>query len=173
MKAFEALNPREVLSLAIAIEARNAEQYKEWADRFEPFDFETSIILENLADEEKRHEKELKDLFSRQFGTAPVKIDPDEAGQRIEKPSFPDEHFFVVDCGMAGRILQAALRTELKARTFYERLSERTKDPPLLKVYGALAVFEEDHVQALQNRLTRLKIGSHRTSAGEKTVPNQ
>ena len=156
MKSFAQLSPEGILSLAIAIEALNAKRYQEWADRFEPFDVEVSRLLEELAKEEQEHGKKLTDLYHSRFGSQIEEIQPEQVEGHIERPELPDDHFFVVDPDMAHNILWAALRTELKARVFYEKLTEQTKDKALLKVYKILAVFEEDHVQALQNRLASL-----------------
>lgn len=157
MEMFAQLSPEGILSLAIAIEASNAERYQEWADRFEPFDAEVSHLLEELAKEEREHGKKLTDLYHNRFGKPVAEIQAEQLERQIERPELPDDHFFVIDPDVARNILWAALRTELKAREFYERLTEQTKDKPLLEVYKLLASFEEDHVQALQNRLTNLK----------------
>ncbi|MBI4412451.1 MAG: ferritin family protein [Deltaproteobacteria bacterium] len=171
MKTFAELSPEEILSLAIAIEASNAEHYQEWADRFQPFDTVVSRLLEDLAKEEEVHGKQLIDLYHSRFGKRIGKIKPEEVERQIERPALPDNHFFVVDPDMAHNILWAALRTELKAREFYERLTEQTKDKALLKVYKMLAAFEEDHVQALQNRLAHLKRGiNHASPLTDKTA---
>lgn len=156
MQEFTDLSPREVLALAIAIEERNCNRYKEWSARFKPYDHAASGILDDLAREEEQHKRYLARRYFEIFGERVIRIDPTLVKADIELPDLPDEHFFVVDKPMAKTLLAAALQSELNAMNFYQSVLDATTNPDHRMIYEPLAQFEADHVRLLTERLDAL-----------------
>lgn len=156
MQEFTDLSPREVLALAIAVEERNCNRYKDWAARFKPYDEEACVILNDLAREEEQHKLYLARRYFEIFSESVIRIDPDLVKADIELPELPDEHFFVVDKPMAKTILTAALQSETNAMNFYKSVLAVTSNPDHRTIYEPLVQFEADHVRLLTERLEAL-----------------
>lgn len=154
MKAFAELSPQEVVAFAIGVEQANARRYRDWSIRFRPFDAEASALLEELAAEERDHERRLVELYREQFGEFSESLDPRTVDASLELRSAPaEQHFFVVDAAMARRILAHALDAEIGARRFYESALERAEEEAHRQLFEWLARFEDQHVWSLQARL--------------------
>lgn len=154
MKSFSELSPREVLSLAIAIEERNRDRYSAWSKRFSTYDTEAVSLLEELAKEEEEHRRYLIRRYFEAFGESVLRMDPADFNTGLELGELPDEHFFVVNSAMARSILEMALRHEEAAARFYADALAAETDPRLRAVYEPLVHFEDDHARLLADRLS-------------------
>ena len=156
MQDFSELSPREVLALAIAVETRNRDYYKEFAVRLSTYDTAAQALLEELAEEEEAHRSYLVKRYFEQFGDSVIRIEPDEVSAELELRELPGEHFFVIDENMARRILEAALDNENRALQFYQCVLAATRDQKLKLIYEPLAQFEAEHVRVIEERIRAL-----------------
>ena len=157
MRNFVELTPQEVLSLAIAIEKSNAENYHEWAMRIQSYSTAAATLFEEMSNEERDHELVLRERFAECFGDGPHPVEPQTVESSLERPAVPREHYFVYDDDFAQQIYAAALQSERAARDFYRQALDSTDDPRLLEVYRNLAAFEDEHVQILEETLVSLQ----------------
>ncbi len=167
---FSHLIPREVLALAIDVEEKNAQHYREWADRLQTYDSTASALLNTLAEQELEHEQRLIDMYSECYGCERIEMNADDLDLYSERAEVPMETYFVMDIERARAILKAALRAEETARKFYEQAWEQalefTTDKELRFLYADLAKFEEEHVWALQKQLEHLEAQAEMQSKG-------
>jgi rubrerythrin len=158
MKPFTGFSTREVLVRAISVEAKNAKQFDEWANRFLPYDPQISSLLDGMAQEEIQHQKILEKWFQELFGEAYVeKIQSDDAEEWGEEFNELQEHFFVMNKQMASKILEDVLESEENARQFYEVAAKDAVQLELRELYNILANFEGDHVERVSHHLKEMK----------------
>ncbi|VAW81564.1 hypothetical protein MNBD_GAMMA13-1012 [hydrothermal vent metagenome] len=157
-REFADLSAREVLALAISIEHRNADCYRDWSMRFKTYDLEISNLLNDLAGEEASHESYLTDYYRNRYDDDPFDVGPAlvRAGQEI--PSIPDDHYFVESSATARAILEAVMSVEVRAHQFYENIIAACNDPELSELYHVLLSFEADHVTLMEKRLSRMAL---------------
>lgn len=158
MRKIVDLTPQEVLSLAIAIEQSNAENYHEWSKRIQSYSTAAATLFNAMASEEREHELVLRERFEECFDEEmPARVEPEAVESRLERPVVPREHYFVYDDNFAQQIYAAALQSERGARDFYRHALANTDDPRLLDVFENLAAFEDEHVQILEETLINLR----------------
>jgi len=145
---------QSILLLAIAIERHSARMYQDWAHRFQAYDAGTHAVLNEMVEEESRHERELMDLYVIMTGeTVPEPLPVPAAFRDItrELQSIQD-HYFVVGPAMAETILEAALKIERFTHDFYVRCQDKAEDRRIAECIGRLVEFEEDHIRILLER---------------------
>lgn len=154
-REFTDLSAREVLALAVSIERRNAERYRDWSMRFKTYNLDISDLLAELASEEQSHQAYLTGYYHARYGNDPLHMDPTQvrAGQDI--PGIPEDHYFVESTATARAILEAAVSVEVRAHRFYEQIIAACDDPELCELYRMLLDFEADHVKMMEDRLSR------------------
>ncbi|MFH0794699.1 MAG: ferritin family protein, partial [bacterium] len=67
-RSFKSLDERELLALAMSLEAEEGRLYREYARRMRPSDPLVATTLQGLAEEETEHEQELEKLYRGRFG---------------------------------------------------------------------------------------------------------
>ncbi len=149
-KYFLTLCPSGLLGLAIGVEASNAWRYREWADRFRPFNVGVSALFDEMADDDDKHGDDLRTLHGGQFGSLIGLADSGEIDTHTEDAKDVEDHFFVIDNAMAHSILMAAFHTLSKARHLYQTLRIRTKSTVLRKVYEPRTLSDGGHVRRLK-----------------------
>ncbi len=154
-REFTDLSAREVLALAISIEHRNAERYRDWSARFKTYDRDISHLLADLASEEESHESYLTGYYHARYGNDVLHMDPAQvrAGQEIS--GIPEDHYFVESTATARAILEAAVSVEVRAHQFYEQIITTCNDPELSELYQMLLSFEADHVTVMEDHLNK------------------
>jgi rubrerythrin len=152
---FLTLSTPDLLSLAIGVEISNAKRYREWADRFRPFNGAVSNLFDEMADHSDRHGDELRSSQGEQFGEVSRAADSREIDAHSENASGVGDHFFVISNGMAHRILTSALHTLSKARYFYKTLLVTTRNALLRKTYEPRTVPDRGHIEQLNRFLER------------------
>lgn len=145
---------QSILLLAIAIERYCARMYLEWAPRFRAYDGGMSTILEELANEELEHERELMDLYRGVTGKeVPEPIpEPKELQGIVQGLQSIQDHYFVVDPGMAKTILELALTIERFTYEFYVQLRSKVEDRQVAALIGRLVEFEDEHLRIFLER---------------------
>lgn len=167
---FASLTAREALHVAIFIEHRNADIYRQFGDLFDGFNDpesdEIAATFWDMAEEEDRHGTQLRQRYDNRFGSAPCAITEEEIRDSIELPKFDRGDIFAIARAQVSRVpsnkaFEIALAAEQSALKFYTRLCEVTDDPELHDLYEELAADEGDHTRALRKRM---KQGLHAAS---------
>jgi len=146
---------RQALQLAIAIEENNACWFHNCAIRFMTYDGELSLLLEELASEERAHKEELLDLYERNFASQ-LAVDiatPMELQDYCRGLDAIREHFFVIDAFMAQTLLELALGIERYTHRFYLDLTAITNNPEARVIFSRMSLFEEEHEQLFEARI--------------------
>ena len=150
-RSFLDLQPHEVLSLAIAVESRNAQRYDSFALLFAG-DEASSLFLE-MRDEELAHRNALQVMYRSRFGDRPCNVDEADVDEVVEAVDIDDAEHLIFDSMTRSKVFEAALRAELGAQQFYAALAESVQDEELLALYRLLAAYEQGHLAALENRM--------------------
>ena len=171
-RAFQDLQPYEVVALAIAVESRNAERYETFTHLFTGYNDEASSLFAEMRDEELEHRDILREVYRSRYGNKPCAIDEGDVDEVVEAVDIMDAEHFVFDSMTRRGVLEAALRAEAGAQQFYAALCETVQDKDLLELYGKLAQYEEHHLSAIQRRIDELdlKAGKGATSNGAKRL---
>ncbi len=152
-KYFTTLSPSGLLGLLIGIEASNAFRYREWADRFRPFNEKVSALFDEMADCDDAHYDDLFALYTEQFGSLIASDNSQEIDKHTQDAKDVEAHFFVVDNTMAKNILTAALHTLAKARHIYQAILSRSQSTVLRKAYKPHTISDSGHTRRLKDYL--------------------
>jgi rubrerythrin len=165
-RRFASLTPQEALHVAIFVEERNADIYRQFAELFTEFKDSSSLDIaeafSDMAEEEERHGTQLQMRYFERYGTQACSITEDEIRDFIEVPKLQGGEIFAITRAEvspmpAQKALEVALQAEVAAQKFYLRLRDVTDDTELRTLYEEFADFETDHVSALQNRITQAR----------------
>lgn len=165
-RRFASLSPQEALHVAIFIEERNADIYRQFAELFTEFKDPSSLDIATafsvMAEEEERHGTQLQMRYFERYGTQACGITEDEIRDFIEVPKLQGGDIFAITRAEvspvpAQKALEVALQAEVAAQKFYMRLREVTDDAELRALYDEFADFETDHVSDLQERMNRAR----------------
>lgn len=161
-REFSSLTAREALNVAIFIEQRNADIYRQFGELFDGFhDPESSEIAAtfwDMAEEEERHGAALRERYSERYGQHATLISEEEVREKIEVPKIVSGEIFAIARAQVSQVprnraLEIALAAERSAMKFYWRLLETTSDAGLRSLYEELANDEDDHVRTLQKKI--------------------
>jgi rubrerythrin len=145
VKSFAALEPREILALAISLEEEHGRIYGEYAEGLRDSFPSSAKVFQEMADEENEHRRWLIDLFKGKFGEhIPLIRRQDVAGFVKHEPIWMARPLRL------DRVRQQAEAIEFETRQFYERALERATDPDIRKLLGDLAAAERQHVSLAQ-----------------------
>ncbi len=159
MRSFASLTSSEALQAAISIEHRNAEIYHRFAEMFTEFGDEESLeiasVFWEMAVEERGHRALLEEKYVQAYGPLSGKLTEDELTEMVEVPKLEQDDIFTSMSPLSARdrALSVALRAEVSAQTFYEKLVEQTPGGPLRQVFKDLARMEDGHVSYLESKL--------------------
>ena len=152
-KSIRDLKPYEVLTLAIAVEARNAERYDTFALLFAGQSDDASSLFIEMRDEELAHRNALQVMYRTRYGDKPCIMEEADVDEVVEAVDVDDAEHLIFDSMTRSKVFEAALRAELGAQQFYAGLSKTVQDPELLELYRRLAAYEQGHLTALENRI--------------------
>jgi rubrerythrin len=159
---FASLSAREALHVAIFIEHRNADIYRQFAELFDGFNdpesCEIAATFWDTAEEEEQHGSDLQRRYHDRFGPELCAITEEEILDTIEVPRFDSGNIFAIARAQVARVprnqaLEIALTAEQSALKFYTRLCETTDDPDLRELYEELAGDESDHTNVLRKQI--------------------
>jgi erythrin-vacuolar iron transport family protein len=159
MRSFVSLSPPEALQAAVSIEQRNAEVYHRFAEMFTEFgdaeSLEIASVFWEMAVEEQGHRALLEEKYVRSYGPLSGTMTEDELIELVEVPTLKDCEIFSRDSAPSARdrALQVAIRAEVSAQDFYEKLVEQTPEGPLRQIFSDLARMEDGHVSYLESKL--------------------
>lgn len=150
LRTFGDLNSREVLALAINVERRNAEKYKNLANAFSAHK-DVHILFNELHDEELDHMDRLLVIWEKRFGSDdPLDITDADIKEQIESLVVDSANGSLLDDLGVDRALKMANKAEASARDFYLRAAKSSSDIELGRLYSELAELETDHLRAVQ-----------------------
>src|SRR5579871_5780281 len=149
------LKPQEVLALAVAVETRNAERYAAFAHIFTTYNDEGSRLFTEMRDEELAHRAVLQKLYRERYGDQEVPIDEADVDEVVEAVDIDDAEYLVFNDFTRQQVFEAALRAEQGARRFYGDLLGTKQEEDVLALYRQLAEYEQDHVAALETRMSQ------------------
>jgi erythrin-vacuolar iron transport family protein len=173
-REFTSLTAREALNVAIFIEQRNADIYRQFGELFDGFQdpesCEIAATFWDMAEEEERHGAALQDRYSERYGRHATSISEEEIRDKIEVPKIVTGEIFAIARAQVSQVprnraFEIALAAERSAMKFYAGLLETTDDADLRSLYEELASDEDDHVRALQKKIIR---GNHTASVANQ-----
>lgn len=159
---FSSLTGPEALRIAIAIEDRNAETYRQLADLFSHFCPDSPTLastFSELSRTERQHSIALSTRYLERYGTVSPGIAEEDIRDFIEVPRFEVADIVAaVESGSPGsarRIaLEIAAAAERSALHYYERLAAVAPDPQMKSLYQEFAAFEQEHTDWIETELT-------------------
>jgi rubrerythrin len=160
-RSFTSLSPQEALHVAIFIEERNAQLYRQFAEMFTEFSdsesLEIASVFQEMVAEEKDHSSKLQDLYLERFGTSNCALTEEDLVELIEVPRLEPGDLFLApqekNMSVRNRALQVALNAEQSAQKYYAELMEKTEPGPLRMLYRELAEMEDGHVASIEKRM--------------------
>jgi len=161
-REFATLTPQEALHVAIFIEERNAQLYRDFSELFTQLSDgdsrEIATVFQEMAEEERDHGAELQERYEERYGTMPCAVTDEEVREIIEMPNLDSGQLFAIskaNLGLASRhkALEIALAAERTAMRFYNRLAQITPDDELRPTYAELAHFEHGHFNFIEGKM--------------------
>ena len=158
---FSSLTSPEALRVAIAIEDRNAETYRQLSDVFSHFCPESpalaSTFLE-LSATERQHSIVLSTRYLERFGTVNAGIAEEDIRDFIEVPRYHVADIVsAIEAGNAESArrlaLEIAAAAERSALHYYERLAALARDPQMKSLYQEFAGLEQEHADWVETEL--------------------
>ncbi len=144
------LTAPEVLALGIKSEANASDIYRLMAEKVQ-----NSLVKEKLlklADEEKRHQEILTQLYRKiTGGEEPV----------LQRKGISEVKDFLEGEYSHEAALELAIRSEEEAEKFYTEAAKKSEDPNGRFMFEYLANFERGHKILLQNELNALRNNPH------------
>jgi rubrerythrin len=165
-RAFASLNAQEALHVAIFIEERNANIYRQFSEMFaefrDPESLEMASAFWEMSKEERDHGTALQKRYSDRYGTQACAVTEEEISDFIEVPRLENGRMFSVDEVKAGRspremALEIAAAAEEGALRFYRGLAETCQDAELRTLYQDFVNFEANHSGWLDQKLAQLR----------------
>ena len=165
-REFASLTAQEALHVAIFIEERNAEIYRELAEMFaefrDPASLEIAAAFWEMSNDERGHGTQLQKRYLERFGTQACAVTEDYISDFIEVPRLSNGEIFAISKVKVGRspremALEVAIAAEDSAIRFYRRLVEATQDENLVDQYRELLAFETNHSGWLDQKLSETR----------------
>jgi rubrerythrin len=159
-RTFTSLSSQEALHVAIFIEERNADIYRNFADLFAQFgdldSMEISLAFSEISSEERRHSSRLQQRYFERFGTSACSITDDDISDLIEVPRLQSVDVFDArDLGAPPRHRAFAVvaAAQASAIQFYRQLVETTSDPELRSLFQEFVDMELQHAGSLEQHM--------------------
>lgn len=160
-RSFASLSAQEALHVAIFIEERNAEIYRQFADMFaefrDPESLEIAAAFWDLFNEERKHGTLLQQRYSERYANSSCAVTEEDISDLIEVPRLENGEIFTVDKLKSGRsprqmAFSVALAAERSAEQFYRSVAESTADDGLRAICLELSEMEASHSNWLEQR---------------------
>jgi rubrerythrin len=164
-RSFASLSPQEGLHVAIFIEERNAEIYRNFCEMFaqfgDPDSFEISLAFREMSLEERRHSSRLQQRYFERYGTRPCAVTGDDVSDLVEVPNLHCADIFGTRRSShrlpRQRAFEVALAAETSAIAFYRQLAETTPEPELKAFFQEFVDIESQHAGWLELRTVEAK----------------
>ncbi len=140
MKRLKDLKEPEVLALAVSSEEEDSQIYASFANRLRAEFPATAQMFDDMAIEEQEHKNMLLDLYRRRFGDQmPYITRQDVRGFLKRRP------VWLMDNLRIDVVRRQAELMELEAGQFYARAAGQAQDVEVRKLFGDLALIEQNH----------------------------
>jgi rubrerythrin len=165
-RAFASLSAQEALHVAIFIEERNANMYREFAEMFaefrDPASLEIAAAFEDMSNDERSHGTMLQKRYFDRFGTRACAVTEDDISDFIEVPRLERGEIFSPAKSQGGRspreqALEIAAAAEASALAFYRQLAESTPDVELKALYQEFVDLENNHGSWLVQKIAQAR----------------
>ena len=146
MKNFNALSEREILALAISLEAEETSRvYADFAEGLKQDFPGSATVFDGMRKEESGHRRRLIDLYREKFGEhIPLIRRQDVRGFVERRPVW-----LVHPLGLE-TVRKTASAMEVETRRFYEKAAVRTQDASIRQLLDDLAQEERGHEDRAQ-----------------------
>ena len=149
---FSALNLRDTLDLAIAIEEEAKERYDEFAEQLDAHHGpEVAKFFRFMSDNEVKHAEVLTAQRSELFGSEPTTADTSVIFD-IEAPDYDGARAFM----SIQAALEVALNAEIKAYEFYHQALPSVNDETVKELFVRLRDEEARHQEMIKEIMTKL-----------------
>jgi len=166
-RAFDSLDEREVLALAISSEEDDARIYRAYAENLRDAFPHSAAVFEEMAREEDQHRAQLIEAYRARFGEQILLIRREHVrGFYQRKPDW-----LVRPLGL-DKVRAAAEAMEEQAARFYLETAKRTRDAGLRKLLGDLAAAEQGH-ESLARRLSEQHLDKEAVAEEDATAHKQ
>jgi len=166
-RAFDSLDEREVLALAISSEEDDARIYRAYAENLCAAFPHSAAVFEEMAREEDQHRAQLIEAYRARFGEQILLIRREHVrGFYQRKPDW-----LVRPLGL-DKVRAAAEAMEEQAARFYLETAKRTRDAGLRKLLGDLAAAEQGH-ESLARRLSEQHLDKEAVAEEDATAHKQ
>jgi rubrerythrin len=165
-RTFASLSPQEALHVAIFIEERNANLYREFSEMFaefrDPESLEIASAFWDMSKEERCHGTILQRRYFDRYGTRPCAMTEEDISDFIEVPHLENGDIFTISKLKGGRsprerAFEVAVAAEDSAVRFYRGLAESSQDEELRALYREFVDFETNHTDWLDQRLSQAR----------------
>jgi rubrerythrin len=165
-RAFVSLTAQEALHVAIFIEERNANVYRQFSEMFaefrDPESLEMAAAFWEMSNEERCHGTTLQERYFDRHGTQACAVTEEDISDFIEFPRLENGRIFSVDEVKASRspremALEIAAAAEESAIRFYKSLAETCPDAELRTLYQEFVDFEANHSGRLDQKLAQVR----------------
>ena len=158
-KQLEKINLKEALDLAIQVELEAMERYHEFARQIgSNSTFDASEFFLTMADNEKKHAKDLQDKRFDLFGRSSSSISLEDLYefQEIEAPEFDRAESFM----STKKALLIARDCEIKAYDFFDKAIKVVTDKRVVELFSELREEEVEHRKMIEKILDKLEPNS-------------
>ena len=143
MRAFNELDEREILALAISSEEEDGRIYADFAHMLHDEYPDSAQVFAEMAEEESEHRRRLIDAFIGRFGNhIPLVRRQDVRGAPPRRPAWQ-----VRPLGIDA-VRRMVRQMEVDASRFYAQAASRTSDASIRRLLGDLAAAEIEHQNA-------------------------
>jgi rubrerythrin len=152
---FAELSLRDALDLATLIEEEARDRYEEFGDQMELHNTPAAAkFFRYMEGNEEKHRTALAKRRSELFGDAP-RVVTRRMIFDVEAPDYDEVYAFM----SPREALESAMRSETKAREFFENSLAGIKDPEVRALFEELRDEEIEHQKLVQAELDKLPEG--------------
>jgi rubrerythrin len=149
---FETLSLRDALDLAVLIEEEARERYLEFAHQMDIHrNPEAASFFRFMAENEAKHGATLHERRTELFGSQPVAVTRSMLFD-VEAPEYDEARSSM----SVRQAMQAAMRSEVKAREFFAGALAQVRQADVRKLFESLRDEELEHEQLVKERLDAL-----------------
>jgi len=150
--AYETLDLRDALDLAMLIEEEARERYEEFVAQMESTESaEPAAFFRFMAENEAKHGSAIAERRTMLFGHAPIRVDRSMLWEE-EAPAYETVRAFM----SPREAMEVALAAERKAQAFFAALVPRVTDAAVKALLEELRNEEVEHEQLVARQLAKL-----------------
>jgi rubrerythrin len=149
---FATLSLQDALDLAILVEEEAQERYLEFVDQMRQHHTpEAADFFASMAENERKHEEELRARRRSLFGDAPMRVTRAMLWD-VEAPDYDQPRAYM----SARQAMQVALRSETKAFEFFVQALPHVADAEVKRLFQELRDEELIHQSLVQEAMRKL-----------------